>query len=534
MNSLSSYAQLLVGDVLQNTPAPTRGRSKSRVSKQAPTLINVDKKDTGIILKIAQHWFSSRRHSQIEKLFEKNKQVAAVWNMLSSVQNQRLLGLNVPFTLDEEQQAEEPTQTAPAISFSTDVEIVKAKEPIRAFCIDQNNPSLLAYATGKLIREVNITHSIKYRKRNPMLDKIQDEECVSWEASLHRFDEIAIRDDAMTAQPGAVLPSNAGFGLYDFLALRETDDNTDTQSRDNGALTRIKKRLTMTRKPSFNSSSVSQFKQHQSTQSLRKKSGVDHNQSVTTLISHPYLPFYLSGGTDGAIHMFQFGTQTAVRTYKEQGPMITSLRFSRFGYKFGATDANGYLTLYRFEASKESIQTFSQTHCHSRANGFTFLDSASVVATIGVNGNSKNLCIWDLLMPTYDAMVHVTSFADEPSSVLYCSRYNTVMVGTKRGDITVLDVRTKNPIKTFVAHSGSVIETMSLDVTEDFFSSGCSDGDVKIWDMRSLDNIQMFRQAHKREQMFSLGPSGVTDMTLTSQFFYSGGSDGRIVRRTML
>jgi hypothetical protein len=96
-----------------------------------------------------------------------------------------------------------------------------------------------------------------------MFDKLHDDESLTWESSLHRFDEIAIRDDAMTAQPGAVLPSNAGFGLYDF--LRETDgiDTKDTTPSDSGALTRIKKRLTLARKPSFNSSSVSQFK-HQS------------------------------------------------------------------------------------------------------------------------------------------------------------------------------------------------------------------------------------------------------------------------------
>lgn len=251
------------------------------------------------------------------------------------------------------------------VSLSTEIEIAKAKEPIRAFCIDQNNPCLLAYATSKLIREVNIQHSIKYRKRNPTLDKILDEESLTWEASLHRFDEIAIRDDAMTAQPGAVLPSNAGFGLYDFLNLGETDGlesfkQESSSTSDSGALNRIKKRLTMVRKPSFTvSSSVSQFKpQHQTSQSMniKKRGGIDHNQSVNTLISHPYLPFYLSGGNDGAIYMYQYGAHQALRTYREAGPSITSLRFSRFGYKFGATDASGFITLWRFEASKDSIQ----------------------------------------------------------------------------------------------------------------------------------------------------------------------------------
>lgn len=137
-------------------------------------------------------------------------------------------------------------------------------------------------------------------------------------------------------------------------------------------------------------------------------------------------------------------------------------------------------------------------------------------------------------MPNYDANNYGIGFQDEPNSILYCSRFKTILVGTKRGDISVFDVRSKNPIKTFSAHPGNAIETMCLDVTEDFFASGCSDGDVKIWDMRSMEPIQIFRQVHRREQMFGLGPSGVTDMAITSQFFYSSGSDGRIVRRTIL
>ncbi|KAL0477451.1 hypothetical protein AKO1_005697 [Acrasis kona] len=566
MNSVSSYAQLIVGDALLsnasvNTPTQ-RTRSRSRAKLVAPVLLDLHTQQE-VKLKIAQHWFQPRKHPEIERIY-KDEQVNRIWNNLSSIQNQRTLGVQVPYhqetnndqqQLQQQQQVQDDAQVAnfnnaaPQVCFSADVEIVKTREPIRALCIDQNNPSYLAYASGRLIREVNIQHSIKYRKRNPTLDRLHDEEAPTWEASLHRFDDMAARDDMLTSvqMGGAVLPSNAGFGLYDFLNMREEGSDSDSfhseSSVNQGTLNRIKNRLKMARKPSFTTaSSASHFKSNSTINEspLKKKiaqqTSSDHNQSVHSLISHPYLPFYLSGGSDGAIHMFQFGSPQMIRTYREHGSApITSLRFSHFGYKFGATDTSGQLTLWRFEANKESLQDFARLQCHSsHANGFTFMDSASLVATIGTSANNKNLFVWDLLMPSHDANVYGSAFVDEPSSVLYCSRYNVLLVGTRRGDVTAIDVRTKSVVKSFVAHSGSVLESMTLDMTQEFFLTGCSDGDVKIWDMRAMDQIQAFRQTHRGSQIFGMGSSGVTDMHVTGQFFYSGGADGRILRRTIL
>jgi hypothetical protein len=87
-----------------------RARSKSRVNKTAPVLISVEPKDdVSVTLKIAQHWFQARKHTQIEKLFEKNKHISLLWHMLSSVQNQRVLGLQVPYTAEDILQEEEQT-----------------------------------------------------------------------------------------------------------------------------------------------------------------------------------------------------------------------------------------------------------------------------------------------------------------------------------------------------------------------------------------------------------------------------------------
>jgi hypothetical protein len=470
-----------------------------------------------------------------------------------------------------------PTQRDESISFSADIEIVKCRDLVRSFCVDRNNPNNMAYATSKLIREVNIEHSIRYRKRNPSLDKLMDEEANSWEAALHRFDAISMHDESnmKSANAHAHIPSNSGLSLFDFInpngsgtndALEEQpvtkEDSVNRANKFVGignegfhkhqnvadvALSKIKKRLNLGRRPSFTSHypSASHFKKQSFSKSKKKLNvSVDHNQIVTRLETHPFLPFYVSGGVDGAIHMWQYGMNHALRTYREpSNSSVTSLRFSRFGYKFGATDSSGNITLWRFEASKDSLQAFDCMTVHSgRANDFAFLDSGSVVATIGSsNSGSKNLCIWDMLLPHYESCIYSHSFNDEPTSIAYSAKYKSILVGNRRGEVSIFDIRGKNLVQTFNLGTNTSVDTLALDVTADFFVTGSSEGDVQVWDTKNLYELQRFSHAHGKHNFFNLEGSnktmstlGVTQCDLSTSFLYTSGADGRIIRKTIV
>jgi hypothetical protein len=63
---------------------------------------------------------------------------------------------------------------------------------------------------------------------------------------------------------------------------------------------------------------------------------------------------------NGAIYLWQFGYPHALRTYRKQNtPTITSIHYTKFGYKFAASDVEGNLSLWRFEATQDSVKPFT-------------------------------------------------------------------------------------------------------------------------------------------------------------------------------
>jgi WD40 repeat protein len=543
-----------------------------------PELISSKKReDESFFSNIDPHWLQNK--DQIaETTFKNYHDELMLWQYLTSDKTL------IPSTNNHEQgkEASQSSSIGKGISdeqvcFSNEIEIVKCRDIIRSFCVDRSNPNNLAFASSKIIREINIDHSIRYRKRNATLDKLMDEEANTWEASLHRFDSQSMHDKSnMNLLPNssniAHIPSNSSFNLFDFIHPSNLVENNELNNiasgngkssktnkfvgignegfqHDNNALNKLKKRLNISRRPSFttNSPSASHFKSP-SRMSKRKlgTNGIDHNQNVTALLTHPFLPFYLSGGVDGAIYMWQYGLIAAIRTYREaQNTAVTSLHFSRFGYKFGATDAAGTLTLWRFEASKDSLRPFDVLKCHSgRATDFTFLDSGSMVATVGTSSQGeRSLKVWDLLMPHHESCIYSYVMTnDDPVSIIYSTKYKSIIVGTKRGDIYVFDVRTRSVVHVFNIGTNASVDALCLDVTEEFFVTGSSEGDVQVWDMKTLSETHRFSHAHAKHKFFNLEFSsnqtmstlGVTHIDLSTSFMYTSGSDGRIIRRAIM
>lgn len=551
-----------------------RSRYMTSMNYALPELNSSNNNEYSFFSSIDEQWLAEKDSI---RTFDDDPDCVKLWKYLTS--DQTLMPSSVTFssirkeTLSESKavsvQPKRTTRLEDKPMFSADIEIVKSKDVIRAFCVDRNNPNNLAFATGRIIREINVDHSIRYRKRNQSLDRLLDEEALTWEASLHRFDAISMHDNTnmkTSAVAQAHIPSNASFNLFDFISPTAVNNDDDLDDRldsendkiarankfvgignesfhgNNNTFNKLKKRLIQSRRPSFttNSPSASHFKGTPKIGKKRSVTTVDHNLSVIKLLTHPFLPFYLSGGADGSVHMWQYGVGTAVRTYKEdKNPAITSLRFSRFGYKFGATDASGTLTLWRFEASKDSVQPFDVVQCHSgRANDFTFLDSGSMIATIGVSSNGgKTLKIWDLLMPPFESCIYLYQFSDEPCSIVHSDKYHCLLVGTKRGDVFIFDVKTKSLAYSFNTGSNSSIDVLKLDVGEDFFVTGSGDGDVQVWATQTLEELNKFGHCHAvKSKLYSIGASsvGVTDCDLSTNFLYTSGGDGRVLRRIIM
>lgn len=145
----------------------------------------------------------------------------------------------------------------------------------------------------------------------------------------------------------------------------------------------------------------------------------------------------LTGSQDGSVQMWEWGLIQPVSTPRAPGAFakVTRVRFSQHGNKFGVADGDGKLSLFQVGLSSSDSRSFFvsnachffsssaarvdilnvsrfQSHqCHNKVTSdFVFLGSCSMVATAGHSSESKNVAIWDSLLPKKKAMIAGTLF----------------------------------------------------------------------------------------------------------------------------
>ncbi|EFA80088.1 WD-40 repeat-containing protein [Heterostelium album PN500] len=306
---------------------------------------------------------------------------------------------------------------------------------------------------------------------------------------------------------------------------------------------------TMTKKLRISSKSISTLK-------FKNKSGVfknpfsnskqvDHNIIVQCLESHPDSPYYLSGGIDGSVCLWQFGIPEALAAYQlPTKPRIVKCKFNQSGSKFGACDMAGNIMLWQFSAQENTLNPFYTLQAHSKqCLDFTFLNAGSLLATAGISVDSKkDVCLWDVLLPPHKSLV--ASYIDQESgasSITYSPKNQTVIVGGKKGSLTIYDIRTNKTLDNFKGHSLNT-KSLALDPTEDFVVSGSSDGNIKTWSLPSMTCLDTIEDAHKKQTF--VGPTsvfkslvstyGVIQVKIENNNLYSCGADGRLTKRKYL
>jgi len=204
---------------------------------------------------------------------------------------------------------------------------------------------------------------------------------------------------------------------------------------------------------------------------------------VRRMHSHPNLPFYITGGNDGSIRMFEFGHPDQILSYRGSSvrDRVNRIRFNTLGNKFGACDDSGYLSLWTLSNSTNP-KPFVEVKAYSRqVYDFAFLGSSSLIATAGYSSDSKTVCMWDTLMPSRRSLVHSFIHSNHASqAVYYIPGQQCLLSGGRRGNIFIFDIRQRKLLHTFQAHD-SAIKCFAVDPSEEFFVSGSADGDIKVW-----------------------------------------------------
>ncbi|KFB47233.1 AGAP010490-PA-like protein [Anopheles sinensis] len=375
--------------------------------------------------------------------------------------------------------------------------IHKDQEQISAFCLNMVNHGLLALATPREVQEMDI--SLLLESPNWMED-----ECEMDIMNLSRDIES--------------LPSSS------FLVIQTATDkhllNQNISSAQNyGA-------------PSSPQPGIAGQSGRGASVVLKHK--VDN---IKRMSAHPLMPLYLTGGQDGSVQMWEWGHQQVVCTPRSPGTFakVTRCRFSQHGNKFGIADGDGNLSLWQVGLASQSNRPFFTYQCHNKGiTDFVFLGSCSLVATAGHSSESKNVAIWDTLLPQKKALVSAFTCHDQgASSLAYAPQHQLLISAGKKGDVNIFDVRQRVLRHRFQAHEHP-IKCLAIDPNEEHFVTGSADGDIKVWGLTVHTQLYSFMGEHARSSFFKHIGQGVTQLQIDQGGrLFSCGADGSMKVRQL-
>ncbi|XP_055631831.1 dmX-like protein 2 isoform X2 [Toxorhynchites rutilus septentrionalis] len=375
--------------------------------------------------------------------------------------------------------------------------IHKDQEQISAFCLNLVNSGLLALATPREVQEMDISLLL---------------ESPHWMEDECEMDIMNLTKDIET------LPSN------NFLVIQTTTDKHLMNPSINAA-------------QNFGTPASPQpgiAGQSGRGASVVLKHKVDN---IKRMSAHPLMPLYLTGGQDGSVQMWEWGHQQVVCTPRPPGTFakVTRCRFSQHGNKFGIADGDGNLSLWQVGLASQSNRPFFTYQCHNKGiTDFVFLGSCSLVATAGHSSESKNVAIWDTLLPQKKALVAAFTCHDQGSSSLaYAPQHQLLISAGKKGDVCIFDVRQRVLRHRFQAHENP-IKCISIDPHEEHFVTGSADGDIKIWGLTVHTLLYSFMGEHARSSFFKHIGQGVTQLQIDQGGrLFSCGADGSMKVRQL-
>ncbi|XP_023723664.1 dmX-like protein 2 isoform X1 [Cryptotermes secundus] len=404
--------------------------------------------------------------------------------------------------------------------------IHKEQDSISAFCLNQVNAGLLALATPREVQEMDITLLLE-------LPSWLEDECEFDIMNLTREPETLPASSFLVIQTAADRPMLAQSSS----AVQNYGNNPSSPQPGLGGQTgrgaSVMKGLNF---PGSHDPQFCQFVIDRSRHLLKPmlKHRVDGIRRIT---SHPLLPLYLTGSQDGSVQMWEWGHIQAVSVPRPPGTFakVTRVRFSEHGNKFGVADGDGNLSLWQVGLASNASRPFFTYQCHNKVTSdFVFLGSCSMIATAGHSSESKNVALWDSLLPQKKALITAFSCHDQgASSLVYAPQHQLVISAGKKGDVCIVDVRQRQLRHRFQAHE-SPIKCLAIDPGEEFFVSGSADGDIKVWGLSVHTALYSFAGEHARSSFFKNIGQGVTQLHVDSASrLFSCGADGSMKVRQL-
>ncbi|VDK77572.1 unnamed protein product, partial [Litomosoides sigmodontis] len=305
--------------------------------------------------------------------------------------------------------------------------VQREHEPIAAFCCSEVRPGWLVVSNTRELQEMDISS---------LLDNVENLKLSSW---LFNRTEL---DVALDGTKRDIFKDNDDYQLITESGLQTTVINTMYKRQVNG---------------------------------------------IRRLDSHPTMPYYVSGSSDGSIRLWEWGVGQPCFTPRIAGQYakVTKVLFSCNGSKFASVDNDGILCLWQTTQGLPIKKPFFNQKCHSKsAADVRFIGStSSVLVTAGLSISDENISLWDTLMPQSKALIHSwTTHPEGATSVMYLSSYQSIISGGRHGELCVWDIRQRQLRATVKCFENSPVKCLVGDPFEQIIVAGSNDGDIKVWD----------------------------------------------------
>ncbi|KAL0821029.1 hypothetical protein ABMA28_005673 [Loxostege sticticalis] len=385
--------------------------------------------------------------------------------------------------------------------------IHKEQDSIAAFCLNRVGGGLLAVATAREVQEMDVSLLLRGG--------------VSWSEDECDVDLMGLATDPAT------LPDTG------FLLIQHQDKPNNGSVPGTGNSSPL-------------NSNAPQVPIGMASQTGRGASVVLKHKidNIKRMAAHPSQPLYLTGGADGSVQLWEWGHGSCVWSPRAPGAFakVTRVRFSDYGNKFAAADTDGNLALWQLHPPATNAnqphappRPFFTHQCHSKGiSDFVFLGSCSLVATAGHSSESKNVAIWDTLMPIKKALVvSWTCHEGGAACIAWAGSSGALVSCGRRGDVLVWDLRARAPRHKLHAHHAP-IKCVALAPREDMYAIGAADGDIKVFSLATHQLLHTFAGEHARSSFFKHIGQGVTQIHIDNAGrLFSCGADGTMKVRKL-
>lgn len=286
-----------------------------------------------------------------------------------------------------------------------------------------------------------------------------------------------------------------------------------------------------------------------------------HQVQASALAAHPLRRRFASGGGDGVVRLWDYADPISVGALRGRNcGRVSSLKFSAYGNALVSVHASGQVVLWQEPESAMTLGGNSRkpnkeaivinAFQHRNASDVVFLDERSSVAAVGdptaPTAVGHGLRIFDTrepnasIQPSWSARIHN---GGEARCLALMEDRVRVVTGGIDGSLSVVDMRmsksaTAGGMQAHVAELPAHDDEVTCLALESprgrALVSCCRNGDIKLWDSRTLLQLDRIPAAHPPTRHYwsgdgiggMVGSYGTTAASLTDRSLISCGGDG--------